>query len=303
MGVLIASLLLENIWNIRIYYAFGKKKQSQNVIAKVCPQAERKALIILGGHMDSAYEFPLMRKLKAKFMVLMAGALCFLFMLPIFAVVKLVLGNFQIILPSFDWSFYFLLLGVPLTLPLYFMISKLPVLGANDNLSAIAVSLNLCAKLKQARPRNVEVWAASFGVEEGGRMGSTAFVLKHKPDLGDSMTVNLETIAGKGRLVIIDKEIVHPYSSKVVTLLREAAQNIGHPLDLNSIPIAGGTGSWSFATRGLHASAITNLSDTKIPEGWHCREDTPAIIDGNKLQLASDICQEFIRIVDEMCQK
>ncbi len=296
----IATLLLVNVWNIRFFRIFGKVGQSQNVISKIPPKKESKKIVIFGSHIDSAYELSLIRKFQQKFMGIVAIGLFFMVLTLIFSMFKLILGTFQFFIYSFDILSIILLCGIAGVFPFYFMVNYNNVVeGANDNLSATAVCLNLCRKFSQNPPNHVELWFLTFGAEEGGRIGSSQYAKRHEDELKDSYTINFETLGGKGRLVIIKKEITVPHSMEIIKLLSQATENIGYSMELYSIPIAGGTDSWSFSKRGLKAAAITNLSEKTIPEGWHCREDTPDIIDPKKLKIVSDVSIEFIKILDE----
>jgi len=61
------------------------------------------------------------------------------------------------------------LIGIPFALlQILFMISNRPVLGANDNLSGMAVYYELAKTFNspENRPKSVEVWIAAFGCEE-----------------------------------------------------------------------------------------------------------------------------------------
>ncbi|MBD3351703.1 MAG: M20/M25/M40 family metallo-hydrolase [Candidatus Lokiarchaeota archaeon] len=292
------AILLEQIWNIRILNLFGPEKRSQNVIAKLKPKEKAKKIIIFGNHIDSAYELVLIRKLQQKFIILIGGALLFLILLPIFSLIKFILSGFQFIAVTIDVVYFISLIGIPFTLPLFFFVSNRPVHGANDNLSATAICLNLLKKLSKDPPLHTELWFISFGAEEVGRKGSINFVKHHKKELENTYTINIETVGGKGRLAVLEQEVTVTHSSEVVNLLMDAASAIGKKLEPYKIPVAGGTDSWAFSKNGFKASAITCLSETTIPEGWHCREDKPDIINKEKLKIVSDICESFIRIID-----
>lgn len=48
------------------------KKFSQNVTSKIKPQSQAKKLIIIGSHIDSNWEFPLIRKIRYGFIIIIA---------------------------------------------------------------------------------------------------------------------------------------------------------------------------------------------------------------------------------------
>ena len=298
----IIMLLGVNIWNVRILYAFGTIKESQNVIGKINPKEERKKIIIFGSHVDSANELTLLHKFAHRFIYFVIFGLFLLLYVVILSLIKLVFGSFQFVIFSFDIFALIGIIGIGLVFPLYFMVNyKLVVEGANDNLSAVAVSLNLMRIFKQDPPKNIELRFIAFGAEEGGRIGSNKYAEKHKEKLGNSITINYDTVAGKGpgKLVIIKKEVTVPHSEKICNLLAQAATNAGYPMEFFSIPMAGGTDSWAFSKRGLEASSIYTKAESAVPKGWHVREDTPDIIDSKKLKVCSDVGVEFVKLIEE----
>ncbi|MBD3229742.1 MAG: M28 family peptidase [Candidatus Lokiarchaeota archaeon] len=295
----VIMLLLEEIWVIKIFNPLFSRQKTQNVIAKVKPIDQAKKIVIFGSHIDSTYEFPLFRIFKNKVIIIISLGLLFMFIHIIFSVIKLVLGGFRFIFYNFNVMTIILMVGIGFVLPFYFMVSNRPVYGANDNLSAVAVCLNLLRKFSKTPPKNIELWFCAFGAEETGRVGSSQFVNKHKNEIRNSYTINLESIGGEGKFHIVKKEITISHSEEVIDILQTAANNISHPMDLYSIPISGGTDSWSFSKKGLKATSIICQSDTLIPEGWHTREDTPDIIDKEHLKIISDVCSEFIRLIDD----
>jgi len=298
----IIILLGVNIWNVRILYAFGTVKESQNVIGKIHPQGEIKKIMIFGSHVDSANELTLLHKFEHRFIYFVIIGLFLLLYLVVLSIIKLIFGSFQFLIFGFDIFALIALIGIGLVFPLYFMVNyKLVVEGANDNLSAVAVSLNLMRIFKQNPPNNIELRFIAFGAEEGGRIGSNKYAEKHKNSLGNSITINYDTVAGKGpgKLVIIKKEVTVSHSEEICNLLAEAATNAGYPMEFFSIPMAGGTDSWAFSKRGLEASSIYTKAESAVPKGWHVREDTPDIIDPKKLKTCSDVGIEFVKLIED----
>ncbi|MHA1798780.1 MAG: M28 family metallopeptidase [Candidatus Helarchaeota archaeon] len=302
MSFCITTILCMNIWNIRILYLFGSVKESQNVIGRIKPKTEIKKIIIFGSHVDSANELTLVHKFQYKFIYFVIIGLFLMIFVVVISIIKLAIGLFQFVIIGFDLFGLISIFGILGVFPLYFMVNyKIIVEGANDNLSGVAICLNLMRKFKQDPPNNVELRFIAFGAEEGGRIGSNAYVKRHEKELSNSYTINFDTVGGKGpgKLVIIRKEVTVPHSEEVINLLSEAAKKAGHPMDYISIPLAGGTDSWAFSKRGLKASAIYTKAETIVPKGWHVREDTPDIIDKKKLKICSDVGAQFVRIIDE----
>jgi hypothetical protein len=161
------------------------KKKSQNVIGKIRPENHPSELIIIGSHLDSNCEFPLMRMFKYGFIVIIAINLFLTAILLIILLIKNILIviklealflNIEII---FFWAF--LLLIPTVLIQLFFIISNRPVMGANDNLSGLAVCYEIVKNLSlpENKLKNVEVWICAFGCEEIGSKGSRNFIKKY----------------------------------------------------------------------------------------------------------------------------
>ena len=119
------------------------KKQSQNIISKIMPKSQTRDLVIIGSHVDSNWEFPLIRLFRNKYTIIF-GVNVFLnvilFLLLIMKNVS-ILFSFQAIIFNVEIVvFWILVITIPFPLTqLFFMILNRPVMGANDNLSGMAV--------------------------------------------------------------------------------------------------------------------------------------------------------------------
>ncbi|MHA1526962.1 MAG: hypothetical protein ACTSQD_08015, partial [Promethearchaeota archaeon] len=119
------------------------KKSSQNIISKIKPNNQAKTLIIIGSHIDSNWEYPFIRKFRNKFPILI-GINWFLntilFLLLIIKNLLLFIGFEALFFPIelVFFTIFIVIIPVPL-IQLFFIISNRPVMGANDNLSGMAV--------------------------------------------------------------------------------------------------------------------------------------------------------------------
>jgi putative aminopeptidase FrvX len=210
-----------------------------------------------------------------------------------------------------DWIF----LGVIITLPYVSwvglrMVSSLPIPGANDNLSGVAVVMMVLkhfAANPQARPKNLEIWFVAFGSEEGGMMGSKAMAEEVKEALtkgllstNDVWVLNFDSIGANGPLTIATKESMYRVKSHNPLVYNQLAQsakkaNIDHIV--KSIPA--GTDSAPFSRLGIPAGAILCFGDGTSPPNWHSRDDIPENVDERGLRNSIKLTLQFIQDIDE----
>jgi len=284
------------------------KKTSQNVIAKIRPEAEAdktKKLVIIGSHMDSNWEFPLFRKLGYGFPVIIAVNLFLNSILMVISGIKLVLviiqneGAFHNVETIFFWIF---ICGVPFALAqLFFSISNRPVMGANDNLSAVAICYELAKYLSvpENPPKNTEVWIAAFGCEETGSKGSKAFVKKHYDEIKDARVINIDMVGNKNvPLFIGTSEIVGSVKmdKKIIALIKEFADKYNIPVKAG--PSMAFTDSLSFARKGIASVSILSMPGSSKEFYYHTREDTIENMDFKNLVDTYKIVIDVINTID-----
>lgn len=272
--------------------------KSANIFGKIKPKAETKHIVLVGSHHDSAYEFPLFNKLGRnviKFTYLTVGGGILTILLATVRTVNQLAGlGLQQVLD--------LLLVVPLVgcvCIIYFALnlrSNRLVLGANDNLSGVAVTLAIAKYLHKNRPRNTEVCVISFGCEECMR-GSKRFVSKYIAELGETYLVNFDSV-GVGKITIVDREkmFAATHSVELCSMLQESARKAGFTVDIRAMDF-GGTDAANFSKAGLKAATIIGL-DEDFWRFWHSLQDTPEIIEVDKLQTCAEIGIQFIEDLD-----
>ena len=162
------------------------KRTGTNVIGKLKAADENKKIIIFSGHHDSAYEFPLFDKYKEKFSILAYGTAGTMLLSAVAALLKFI---FDILVISTIVSNIILIMFPIVSLILggyiaFNLHSKTVILGANDNLSGVAVTLALAEYFAKNRPKNIELWFISFSCEECMR-GSKRFVKRHREELNN----------------------------------------------------------------------------------------------------------------------
>jgi peptidase M28-like protein len=163
------------------------------------------------------------------------------------------------------------------------MIRQPVVPGANDNLSGVAVLLEVARRLRDTPPPDgLRVILLSAGAEEANQEGMLAFARRHFPQLSTESTsfLCLDTV-GSPELVLIEGEgflrmYEYPCEQKerVAAAARDAGVSIrrGHRL--------------TFATDGLvslrqgyQVASIGSVTEYLVPANYHWPTDTPDNVD------------------------
>jgi hypothetical protein len=276
------------------------KKKGINVYGKISPKESTKQIVVVSGHQDSAYEFSLHEWLGSKF-----SSFIFLTIgLGLVTIVISVLRQLLIFLtPSFlsifDWlTILPVISAIPMLVFAFRLRSNKVVLGANDNLSAVAVTLGVGEWLQQNPLQHTEVWLVSFACEENMR-GSKRFAAAHKEELQDAYMLNFDGV-GSGKLHVLTAEPMYltrltpELSEKVVAAGREDGIEIS-----TGVPSFGGTDASNFIKSGLLATSVIGIGDEGFLDNWHSLDDTPENIDENVLFDAFRVAIAFLRRLDE----
>lgn len=286
-----------------------RKGASENVIGKIKPKNQTRKIVIFGAHHDSPVEFPLPIKLRRKTLVFVRFMTIFIALTLLVYGLKALRQILSLFYPNVEFlgivtASYLVIIpiiGFAFTLMLRFGLkSNTQTLGANDNLSGVAVILGIARYLSQNRPKNVEILVISFGCEECMR-GSKRFVNKHWKGLANSYTINFDT-AGSGYIKILSEEKMYRarHSLELCKKLQKAAEKceIGYPVEIFSGPF-GGTDSAFFSRKGLPATSIVGLAEDGFLEVWHTRRDTPERIEKDNLSKLLEIGLQFVEDVDK----
>nr|MDO8080172.1 M28 family peptidase [Candidatus Freyarchaeota archaeon] len=288
------------------------KKRSKNVIGTINPTDKVKHTIIFAGHHDSAYEFNIFYYLKnmgaATIFIGYVGSI-------VFCVVS-VLRTISYFLPlPFDLRLVFLLFGIffiflaPIAGIYVFFHSYKPVLGAFDNLSAVAVVLGIGKYLSENKnnakiyPKHTRIHLISFAGEEAGLRGSKRYVKAHYKELKEKGTIliNMDGIAAKDNIIIMNKEtlIGAKHNQEICTSLLKIAQEQGINARLGALPF-GATDAAAFSRKKLPATTISSQDFSRLPNFYHTRLDTPDVVDKEALGQVLQICLQYLNYVDNL---
>ncbi|MBD3227919.1 MAG: M28 family peptidase [Candidatus Lokiarchaeota archaeon] len=288
------------------FYYLYPKRTGINVIGKILPESSPKKLVILGGHHDSPYYFPLYWKLKKKTVYYVYFLVIFVIIFVILIILEIIsqfLFGFNLIITSLDYFLIIPVIGVGLLLifGLYF-ISPFKTLGANDNLSGVSICYSVAQKLSELKLEQTEVWIISFDSEETGMRGSKLFVKRRLKELNNRLTacINFDIVGVDDYILLPIKESMYraKHSSLVYNKYKKAADNLNIECEIEKLSF-GGTDSASFSRKDLPAASVLRLQKNRFPSVWHSKNDTPKRIDNKKLKQIRDITLEFLLIIDQ----
>jgi hypothetical protein len=277
-----------------------RRRTGVNIYGKVKPSGTRRRIVLISGHHDSAYEFPLFQRLGRRAPTFVTGTVGLALSVIVLALFRaLAPCLFPQLLTLLNWLVVVPLVSlVPLLLFGFRLRSSKVVLGANDNLSGVAVTLGVGDWLRTHRLRHTEVWLVSFACEENMR-GSKRFAHRHQKELRDAYLLNFDMV-GIGPLMIITAEPM--YRTKLTPALcaeaGKAAQAAGVAIPLKRLAFAG-TDASNFVKAGLQATSVGAIMPEKGPTYWHTLQDTPDKIRPKTLLDAVRLAITFLQRTDQ----
>ncbi|MBN2152575.1 MAG: M20/M25/M40 family metallo-hydrolase [Candidatus Lokiarchaeota archaeon] len=254
------------------------KRTSCNVVGRIgAPPGggQPKRIIIFSGHHDSALQFRWLQYLKWGYYVaeacLMLGVvmLAALLAIHLFALLAGAPADWAV---SFNITLSYTLLPVVVFFAVFFAESgknggKVP--GASDNLAAVAIVLAIGRILKrhpELVPAGTEIRLVSFGCEEAGERGSTAFAKRHLAELrsADANVLNFESICRPHMSIFTsDRNGTLRNDPGFVATIADAARAAGVPHTVRPFYFGGGgTDALPFSAMGIKA---TSLFSMKVP--------------------------------------
>ncbi len=283
---------------------FFPKKKSFHVIGKIKPQITPTKLVLLAGHHDSAYEFPLLSKLGEKSAYLIISVLLITLVNIILGILKTIL----IIINAVDYimlvdtiQLIFFIIGVVLVLIIAkFLRSNKVVMGANDNLSAVAAAIECGKYFSKNKLIETELWIVSFAGEEHMR-GSKRFVSKYRHELmeREAMLFNLECLsADRFLLATAETTFLAKHSKRVIDFVKQAAEDLKISIEVGPLKFAGSDAA-NFSRKGLQATTLFGLSIKGTPTDWHTLRDLPERLNGASIAKGAEIALHFVELVDK----
>ena len=267
------------------------KKKSLNVIGTIEPESEVRSTLIFSGHMDSTPEFIWWYWLKDWGIRLMILSSLAFVLLPVLLVFLWFNGWGQ----STEIAYWVFVGLVPATLSFFFIHGKTIVDGAQDNLSGIAVSEGIAQALV-GKMKHTRIKMVSFGSEETGLKGSSAYVKQHLNELKkeNAYVINLDGILERDEMHLIERELSLFLSHDANLVSQVETVFASHSLNpkRGTIPV-GATDAASFSQHGIPALSIVGMSMKGLHPTYHTRLDKVDRLSSETLEAVAKALIEF----------
>ncbi len=279
------------------------KKISHNAWCVRHPSGEVKRRIILGGHVDSSWEWNYNHRLGNVGLILSVVypvvGMFYLVLLSILSLIGIAPGVINIL----GWcSFAFLpgFIGI-----CFYINHKIVVPGANDNLTG---TLAVAAVMKylgdnDIRFENTEYVAFFSGAEESGLRGTKNFVKTHLDYLTDpdveTVYIAIDTLKDYDDMLIYNKDMsgLVKHDERVVDLVIEAGTTAGVEMK-RSVVWAGSSDAVAFSQARVPAACLAAM-DPGPPRYYHTRNDNWDIMELKTIEKGIDLALETVFLFDE----
>ena len=282
---------------------FFKKEESSNVICKIKAKDEVKRRIIIGGHIDSAYEWRYTYMGGPKLVTtVVAGAVLGLLLTLVVGIVGMFIDNSSanvvlIVLQAIVVPF--------LASVIFFVNWKLVVDGANDDLTGVFTSMAVLLYLKNNNIsfENTEVIAVSMGAEEEGLRGSKAFAELHgdeyKNDGVETVFVALDTLRDYEFMGVVTKDMTATVKldKSACALMKKASENAGVNVNFTTTPL-GSTDAAAMQQGGIKSVAFTSM-DPAPARYYHTRLDKVNMLEMKTIEDVLKSVLETVFLFDE----
>lgn len=296
-------LLGEFLLYKKVLDPFFKKAESSNVICTRKASGETKRRIIIGGHMDTAYEwrYTYLGGPKLVTTVVVSAILGLLVTLGL-SIAGLFVEN--------KTAEIVMLIAQAVVIPalisvMFFVNWKLPVEGAADDLTGVftAMATLLYFKHNDIRLENTEIVAVSMGAEEEGLRGSKAFAAAHgseyKNDGVETIFVALDTLRDYDFMGIVTKDMTATVGldKQACALMKKAAENAEVEVKFTTTPL-GSTDAAAMQQGGIKSVAFTSM-DPAPARYYHTRDDNVKVLEMKTLEDSLKIVLETVFLFDE----
>jgi hypothetical protein len=169
--------------------------------------------------------------------------------------------------------------------------------GANDNLSAVAVLLEVAAAFGDGPPPGVRLLLVSTGSEESFSEGMHGFLERHGERLPVATTeiVALECLGGSDLLVLEGEGMLRMrrYDDGVRAALEDAAAARGVEL-AGPLRTVAASDALPALRRGWRTATLASVDDTKLPRNYHWPDDVPEALDTGTMERALAVCEAYV---------
>ncbi len=304
----------EFIFNKPVIDVFFKKKTSGNVYGVRKASGDTKKRIILSGHTDSAFEWTYTYKGGRPVVATVIGVSVVSMLLGLGANIYAMVhfgGAFGSVVWGAEGNLALRIISVLMYITLPILIAairfcnyKLPVMGANDDLTGCFISCAVAKFLSDndIRFENTEVCVLCAGGEEAGLRGSKAFAKANKAMFNDGIEtvfVGFDTIREPEFVKAYDRDMtgVVKNDRRVAELIQAAARNTGVDVPIGAIEL-GATDAAAMSQAGVPASSLTAM-DPSPARYYHTRLDDANNLSAQAIDMGVKIALETVFLYDE----
>jgi len=279
------------------------KQESWNVEGRIEPTGEARSTLLIAGHIDSVNEFQWWYHFKGFGVALNTIAGFGYVLLPVYLVILWISSYFTPPEGAIMWPYYIFVIISPAALSMFFKHGEVVVDGALDNLSAVALAVEMAKVFSgNNKLKNTRLKIISFGSEEPALRGSFAYAKAHKEELlrEKAVLINFDTIKEKSQLTVVPAEIntFVKYPPHLVEKMEKAFLQTNTPYKKRPLPIGATDGS-AFAIQGLPAVTVIGMDSGKYDPCYHTRLDNLEHLDPAGLEAMKEVLIRFIRNWDE----
>jgi hypothetical protein len=170
--------------------------------------------------------------------------------------------------------------------------------GANDNLTGVAVVLELARLLQADPPEGVRVVLLSTGSEESFMEGMRGFAKRHFPHLDPATTrvLCIESV-GAPELIVIEGEgmiRMTDYPQEARDFLAAAGDAVGVPLR-RGLRLGLATDGLIALKAGYPTATIASVTKYKFTANYHSHKDIARNVDFGSVAGAVQVCESAVR--------
>ncbi len=298
LGMLNTVLFIGHFVTYRHWLDFlFKKVPSWNVIGDIEPTEMATSTVIVAGHIDSVKEFKWWFKLKQNGAVLSVIAGVLIALLGVYSLLSLFISA-----NWFSYSWWLFVLLSPVLIVFYDMHGEQVVDGASDNLTGVALAVEMAKVFSSTKLKHTRLRLISFGSEEAALRGSHAYAQQHKQQLlqEKAFLFNLDSIKDIEHLTIATSEtntLVY-YDKKSIKLVEDAFIATNIPYKKLALHVGASDGT-SFHLAGLPVITVIGMDSEKLDPIYHTRLDKVEAINPKALEAMKQVLIKFIENWDK----
>ncbi|HQD12665.1 MAG TPA: M20/M25/M40 family metallo-hydrolase [Chitinophagales bacterium] len=298
VGIANAVLFIGHFVTYRHWLDFLYPNQpSWNVIGTIEPEKEVKHSILVAGHIDSVKEFKWWYRLKQTGAVLSVLSGILIALLGLYT-----LGGIFIRAEWYAYGWWLFAVATPVLIVFYDMHGDKVVDGASDNLTGVAMAVEMAKVFSAQKLQHTRLRVISFGSEEAALRGATAYARKYKQQLLQEKAVllNLDTIKDVEHLTIGTSEVntLCFFDKQLIDLMEQSFQATG--VACKKLPLGvGASDASAFHINGLPCLSLIGMDSQQLDPAYHTRLDTIDCINPEAMEAMKKVLVHFIERWDK----